>query len=349
MTSAREKLEITPKLIDLGDEVIAVGHIARASCVSGHPFRLAGAGGVLLAVAAIGYEFALGKGLGAINAGGSTPIWLALVAAGIGIFATVYQRRALTIATSDGRTLVIPGARDAFLREVVARIGEAISARPGEHLHYVVDLKAGTVRPVLGGANPPAEIRDLHGPAAVPQSQVAASIGVPVAQREPAAGEAPAGGWNGAAPMNGQASQHLPHARDAIVVPNRPQQAHWASAQWTAAADEGDPFANGPQPNGAVPSGPHGAAAVATAAVSPLPRREFDALIALVMRSNIQHKAALLDLLNVVDDHMKGGQTGPEDARAHWQSFSGYVEQYLVDVEGLVPMTRRVGRSLPLH
>ncbi len=342
MTSAREKLEITPKLIDLGDEIIAVGHIARASCVSGHPFRLAGAGVVALALAAIAYEMALGKGLGAIKSGGSTPIWMALVAAGLGIFATVYQRRGLTIATSDGRTILLSGARDAFLREVVARIGEAIVAAPGDRLHYVVDLKAGTVRPVMTATGGSSDAADMHGSFALPQHQHPAAAATPVQPHDPVPSAVAAAGWGGAAPVNGQPA-HLPPARDPIVISGRQAEPHWASAQWPAAPATGESFSHGgPHLNGRPVAAPQAQAA-------PPSRRELEALIALVMRANIQHKAALLDLLNVVDDHLKGGQTDGVDARAHWESFSGYVEQYLSDVDGLLPMTRRVGRSLPLH
>lgn len=75
------------------------------------------------------------------------------------------------------------------------------------------------------------------------------------------------------------------------------------------------------------------------------PKRELDALVAFVVRSDIQHKTALLDLLNVVDDHLKGGATSRGDAVSHWQSFAGYVDQYLGDVDGLLALTRRVGRN----
>lgn len=97
--------------------------------------------------------------------------------------------------------------------------------------------------------------------------------------------------------------------------------------------------APGPQPyrNGAVTGPP---------TASPGPRREVDAVIAFVTRSEIQHKQALLDLLVVVEDHVKGGGTSRDDALSNWQSFAGYVEQYLGNVEGLLGLTHRAGRAL---
>ena len=74
------------------------------------------------------------------------------------------------------------------------------------------------------------------------------------------------------------------------------------------------------------------------------PLRDREMLLDFVRRSDVQHKAALLELLAVVEDYLKGGGTVREDAASHWLSFSGYVHQYLTSVEGLVPLTDRAGR-----
>lgn len=73
---------------------------------------------------------------------------------------------------------------------------------------------------------------------------------------------------------------------------------------------------------------------------------DLRSLMQFIMRANLQHKEALLDLLRVVEDHKAGGPTSREEADAHWQSFAEYVQQYLVGYDGLADMTLRAGRSL---
>jgi hypothetical protein len=89
--------------------------------------------------------------------------------------------------------------------------------------------------------------------------------------------------------------------------------------------------------------------AFAPQAVPPLPAEsphDLDSLVDLVARSSVQHRDTLLQLLRVVDDHVKGGRTGRDDALAHWKSFSDYAKGYLGDVQGLLPLTDRVQRLL---
>ena len=77
--------------------------------------------------------------------------------------------------------------------------------------------------------------------------------------------------------------------------------------------------------------------------------RDFQMLMDLVRRSELQHKTALLELLAVVEDYLKGGGTVQEDAVAHWRSFADYVHEYLTEIDGLAPLTDRVGRPFALN
>ena len=79
------------------------------------------------------------------------------------------------------------------------------------------------------------------------------------------------------------------------------------------------------------------------------PLRDMEALVDFVRRSDVQHKTALIELLAVVEDYLKGGSTVRDDAVAHWQSFAGYAHQYLAAVDGLLPLTDRAGRPFAVH
>ncbi|MFM9938489.1 MAG: DUF6232 family protein [Hyphomicrobiaceae bacterium] len=81
----------------------------------------------------------------------------------------------------------------------------------------------------------------------------------------------------------------------------------------------------------------------------PSGNRELAQLIDFIVRSEIQHKDALLELLRVVEDHELGGRTSRDEALAHWQSFSEYVVQYLAGVDGLPLLTAQAARSLIRH
>ena len=79
---------------------------------------------------------------------------------------------------------------------------------------------------------------------------------------------------------------------------------------------------------------------------APAGNRDLAQLIDFILRSEIQHKDTLLELLRVVEDHEMGGRTSREDALAHWKSFSDYVIQYLTGVDGLPVLTAQTARSL---
>jgi len=358
-------IEITARTLDFGARVVAVGHITSVTYTRGRPFMGPGLALIALALAGIGYEVALSKGLAAIQAGGSTAIWLGLVALGVGVFALVYQRRRLVIACADGGKISLPVGREEFAKAFVARLGEAMRADLNAPLHYRVDPKAETIE-ILTPA-------DLTLPALAPDRPELRSEGPNGAMGLPMAGgrhasQTPVRG-NGALPHEWPASVRsnghgAPVGTSGTFTANSrgPAQSEPAAA-WPPHAGtpdsrigwpaEGPPFAT-PLAGGASPKGaatathgqPHAEARPSQQpAGATSPRRELDALIALVTRADIPHKRALLDLLAVVDDHLKGGRTERADAVAHWQSFASYVDQYLTGVEGLQALTRRVGRT----
>ena len=349
------KFEITARTIDFGTRIVAVSQIVATGFTRGRPFFAPGLVLIVAALAVGAYDLVLGQGSVALRSGGSTIIWLALIVLGVGIFALVYQHRTLTVALSDGGKIRLSAAHDDFLRSVVARFGEAMRAEAGSALHYRIDMKAETVE-ILADAGPQ-----------TPRNDVIATTELQAFERQAGALNGGAGAppdWtrgpyavqhsvpiNGAAPHSGNGFDRrngaAPWPNDAAVGEALQARHPTAGPSFAMTAGGATPVAAasaGALGRGQAP-GPGSAQARATQSLPSNPKRELDALVALILRSDIQHKSALLDLLTVVDDHLKNGGTSRADAVAHWQSFSSYAEQYLAAVDGLMPLTKRVGRN----
>lgn len=326
--------QITSRTIDFGDRVVAVPQIAFAASRKGHPFKVLGVLLIVTAVALLAYEFVLGAGLTALKSGGSTGIWATFVLAGLGIFGLVYQRRALVIGLADGSKIRVSGGSSAFQQRVVGCIGDAMRAEADAPYDVAVDMNAGTIDGAPPAAPMPAPYAGPNGAARNPPQRTAT---------------VPASLPPGAMPQD-----HMPAApyRNGHHAPLDTLEARLNTANPTRRTG---PPASAPievQQSGEQPSWPNTGAPVT--GQRPVrepsnPIRDLDALVLFVRQSDIQHKAALLDLLAVVEDYLKGGGTIREDAVAHWQSFAGYVNQYLAGVDGLVPLTDRAGRPFAVH
>lgn len=358
MADTRQVLHITPRVLDFGGRIVALHHVTSVAIRRSRPFFALGLVLMLAGAGFVGFEI-WQRGFGELLKGGSTPLWLALVAVGIGIFAQIYQRRGLVISLSDRTQIPLEANREDFCQNLLTRFSEAIKARPDAPLHYVVDVGAQTIEIASDSDGPPFPGTTAVLPAAPPQdrrppdarlpgsppanwSQAAGKppAAMPLPHERPPASDMPfssanplrpaAGAPTGAAPPLGQAS--------------RPPNGGAATAEWSqqSAKPARPTYVNG-NGNGHTPP--------ATGVLRPLtptplsnPAQDIDQLMELVRRADVQHKDALLNLLGVVDDYVKGGATMQEDAVEHWQSFASYVHQYLADVDGLVPLTERAGR-----
>lgn len=129
MAEPQSKLEITPQVIDLGDKIIQLHHVVSAGRTAVHPFRLVGFGLIVIGLAMFGIELGL-KGAAAfvLTGGGSLPLWLGFVAAGIGLFLSLYARRQLIIRTVDGVGTVLPAESDEAGAAIVLKIRQAMEA-----------------------------------------------------------------------------------------------------------------------------------------------------------------------------------------------------------------------------
>jgi hypothetical protein len=334
MGKSHATVDITARTIDLGSSVLNVAHVTRAGMVVRHPLRLVGVISFVLAGAVLAADLIyLGNKI-TLPPKGSLLLWSASGLAALGTFMLAYATRRFVISLSDGGKVVLPTMDTQFAEAVTGCIRECMAPeQAATPPNYRIDLTARTITPRAA----------------------------PVTAR-PASEAMPTQGWNGnpatlhpAAMAMEQAGSH--HSADGIRQLNGAQQS--PPAQGTSnlerdlvrrleALQPAGPPANGaPYANGAgVPmrNGPR-------ATPGQFPARgpqieELGQLIQYVMRANLQHKEALLDLLRVVEDHQKGGATTREDAEAHWQSFSEYVFQYLAGYDDLPVLTDRVGRSL---
>lgn len=350
MTDRSQTIHITPKVLDFGTRIVALAHVTSVAITKSRPFMPVGVVLLLGGIGLIGFEI-VQRGLVELLKGGSTRIWIALVASGLGIFAQVYQRRGLVVSIADGSRVRIDANRNDFCQSLVTRIGEAMLVKPEANLHYVVDVPAQTIEiaadghghgamaPVGAGAPPsagPAEHRapDRRPLAAPPSNWAPPANWPPQPQSIPHEAPVARDTSQAHAPVNGQAAQSR-FSQPATIKPYTNGSERTLQGAIRAAHGNGSgltPATAGPIPASAISSPP---------VTGP---RDLDMLIDFVSQSEIQHKDALLNLLKVVDDYAKGGPTHRDDAFEHWKSFSSYVHQYLTDIDGLAPLTERAGR-----
>jgi hypothetical protein len=354
MTEHQDRLDITPRVVDLGDRVIQLQHVVSVGRQALYPFRPFGALLVLAGFGLIGNELVM-RGLLAfkLQSGGSLPLWLGFGAAGIGLFLLLYARRVLMICTSDGGRVELPTSTDEAAAAVILRIrhameelGSPTSSRAGASATPALQGTGGSHPAVPWSGAPSGLPQQLPSGQARPQltAEPGASQTVPVGRR----GEPYANGHagRGAFGSGGALAEGIPTGDPAAGAYRRAGGAP-VSQQVPATSSGGDRRALGaeamPQTAGREPL------ALPSMMPAGLARddgsQELIALVEHVRRADVQHKDALLDLLKVVEDSYRG-RASREDAVAHWRSFADYVVQYLGDVDGLIAHTERFGRYM---
>lgn len=356
MAEHHVKLEITPRVVDLGDRVIQLHHVVSVGRHTVHPFRPIGV--VVMAVGAvlIGSEVVLrGAAAFALEAGGSLPLWFGFAALGIGLFLLLYVRRVLSIQTSDGRRVELSAASEEAAGDLILRIRGAMEAAGGMHGTY----KPGYPASALQAGGEPASLPSQTMPPSAQSLPEAAGSGLPpfAAQGtgEPAGARTiPAGRHGGGYPNGhavGSAFGGTP-SPGAGSITDQAVQAYRRAGSGTAPPQQREHGGlerrlTGPE----AASTPTARDSLALPATLPSGfarddgAQELHALMEHVRRSDVQHKEALLDLLRVVEEHYRG-RASREDAIAHWRSFADYVVQYLGNVDGLIAHTERFGRHM---
>lgn len=359
MAEPQKKVDITARVIDLGDRVIQLSHVVSAGRTAVFPFRPAGVALFLFGLAAIGSEFALRGGSAmALSSGGSLSLWLGFGCLGVGIFLFLFARRLFIIRTADGARTVLPTDSDEAGDDLLQRIRGAMEAAGGQRPALTAPATA------LPAADPvPAIAARSQTPISLPQASAPmlrspppgeSPQTIPAMRRgEPYAnGHAVRGAYGGNIDTGGKSAggaepRTSPRQTPAQMPPSggMPGLEATPSGDWRSAAA---PPGFGPLDpgNASVAREPMGLpAAAAATGLRDDAHTDLLALIEHVRRADVQHKDALLDLLRVVDDYYRG-QTNRDEAVAHWRSFADYVAQYLTDVDGLSFHTDRFGRHL---
>lgn len=154
------RMEITPRVIDLGDRVIQLDHVASVRVGAVHPLRSLAhwpfVAACLLAIYdLIGREGGGNRAASLIN--GVTVLSMVLLALAAGCF--WYRRRLLVISTSDSQSIWIRSTDPTVLRLVLEQIRSAMTARDPS-FRVSIDLVAKTVE--TGQARDASQ--DLHAP-----------------------------------------------------------------------------------------------------------------------------------------------------------------------------------------
>lgn len=380
MASQFKRLEITPDLLDLGTAVVRLDKIASVGRAEQRPLRLLGIGLILIAVLLVGFEVVFNLAAFSLKTKGSLKIWAACGAAGVGVFCVVYARRCLAITLVGGSRIMLRIASLSFADELLDALRRALSLKPGATFHVIADLtqeKLTETEPEHVGAPRFEAGHPGHlAPSNLPHQR--AALGGSPGMPGPASGPAPMSGAGGAwiPPQHGVGEPPRPavHAEFHPHALGRPGLGGPSSNGNVAAAGAGMPARQGPTGPAAHAAGGRGPMPINGAypgpasAHAPMPanqqptfaappgmggrphapagNRDLAQLIDFILRSEIQHKDTLLELLRVVEDHEMGGRTSREDALAHWKSFSDYVIQYLTGVDGLPALTAQTARSL---
>ncbi|MGE0765760.1 MAG: hypothetical protein AB7L90_04805 [Hyphomicrobiaceae bacterium] len=357
MAEHHVKLEITPRVVDLGERVIQLHHVVSAGRRSVYPLRPVGLAVMLAGLALIGNEAVTrGSAAFALHAGGSLPLWVGFAALGVSLFLLLYVRRVLAIQTSDGRQVELAAASEEAATDLILRIRHAMES-------------AGATGAIHGAGGAPIALQ-AGGPAslthrAMPvsgQSQLeTAGSGVPL-HTAPPTGEPPhvrtiPAGRPAGLHSNGHAGNRALGSgmgtSEGGSITDQAVQAYRRAGGGTAPVQQREQGGLSERRLLGPETGAQGPSRESLGLPDIVPTgflrndgaQDLHALVEHVRRSDVQHKEALLDLLGVVEDHYRG-RASREDAIAHWRSFADYVVQYLGDVDGLIAQTERFGRHM---
>jgi hypothetical protein len=359
MAEHHAKLEITSRVVDLGDRVIQLQHVVSVGQHRVHPLRPAGFVALAIGLGLIG-NVAVTQGGAAFTpaAGGSVALWVAFAALGVSLFLLLYVRRVLSIQTSDGRRVELAATSDATATDLIQRVRHAMEASGGAAFAY----RYGSAPSAGQGAGEAAAMSQRGAPSSgqPPQDaagQTSSSSALPASWEQVGSRTAPAGRHSGGY-ANGHASGKGPGSgstSESGSITEQAVQAYRRAGGGTASPKQREQPTTGASERRL--AGPETGAPTAGGEPLALPAtlpsgfvrddgaQDLHALMEHVRRADVQHKEALLDLLRVVEDHYRG-RASREDALAHWRSFADYVVQYLSDVDGLIAHTERFGRHM---
>ncbi|MEZ5908965.1 MAG: hypothetical protein R3D31_09220 [Hyphomicrobiaceae bacterium] len=343
MAVAAKGIKITPKLIELEDRIIRAPNIAQVA-IGPDPnavkwgWRLILVAGVLAL-----YAFTMAQSPIYRPNGYGTEILIAITAAGLlAVGVVLLQRRALYISTADSRVTLLVNRNEQFMRDVLARIKEALLADESASIVYQVNIQAERIERLDASAT---TIADSAGATIVrgdmDGGQIAPSVG-DAERRDPRAAPSPA-----ADSLDAMLDEVSGRQRPRSDPPPRrnggPPPSYREPAQPAAPAPRDMRLDHAP---GAVMVGGNVTGSTIATEAHVSYAQDYDLLMQrIAARFGDQHQQ-ILDYLAPVRDHLAGGKTSREEAAMRWSWFAGQPLQWAANIEGVLALAGRIGRVL---
>lgn len=371
-------IKITPKLIELDDRIVRVPNIASVT-IGPDPVRRRWA--IIIALISLATLYGakqlydIASMYGSFGRKGAVDFWIPILAlaglAGLALAVYLFMYQALFISTSDGRFTVLVDRKASFMREVMAKIREALLAGEASQIVYQVNVQAERIErldanstivsnsagavvaggSMTNGAGPSPGHYGMPSPAPSPNGNGAYH----------ANGGGPEGvGGGSLSDMINRAREHVaPLAQQAAQVAGDVARRGRAMAEERMAAMR-ERGLDGQQPpqvnantvtvNGAAPG-----AMIAGGAMSISDSRittqgsvvnDFDSVMNVLQRENAAHKDQIIEYLRPVRDHLAGGGTSRDEAKTRWGWFAAQAAAALSGIDGVLTLIERVTRAL---
>jgi hypothetical protein len=359
VAETRAGLRITPRIIEIGDEIIAVASVSRVS-IGADPVKARRAGYLVAAALVLGGLALAALGSGQLGAGfivGFVAVVAMLIAVGL------MRGEALFIATNDGRTTILLQKRGDFMRSVLELVRAAMEAEPGGQFVYQVNIQAERIErldasrtDIAVSSSPGATVagRDLNGSAAHRPTEEPKSVEVPV-YASPAAHNGPDTFDEAETPTGAQAEPLGINPRDWF---RKPPERSTATAEPTPEAMVPPPTYA--RPDDARPSisvnGAPGAITIGrdanNARIETHVRSEtlvaFDDMMTRIAPQYGDRFGDVRQWLAPVRDYLEDGRGNLAEAQSRWSIFAKEHLPALANVATVADLAAKVGRGLGL-
>lgn len=370
MARRPKAITITPKLIEFEDHIIRVPNIASVT-IGPDPMRRFWA----LVLMGLALMFFLSgwlasqlaevmtppRGYGAAPPSpgmGAAGLLFALAAGCFVPALLLFKRKALFISKADSRFTLIVDKNPEFMREVMARIREALLAGEASSIVYQVNVTAERIERIDASTNS-VEVVNSPGSNVVAGDAIGSDMSaIALPPPQPAMRIEPA-----VPPVDQMFDTVL--ARAGTVAPSL--ESLLRSAREPAALHNPQqpppmPFGHDQKPPlselspertsrtlhvaqspGAITVGGNVHTAAFQTHVVATPVGDLDQLMSLLVERNVANHQQLNSYLAAVRDHLAGGPTSREHAAGYWRWFAEYAVATLSGVEGIMALVERIG------
>lgn len=327
MDERYSKLEITPKLIDLGERVVQMKLVTSAGIGTNYPWRNLTWPALLSGLGFLFSGYSSSNGLAYRRPDAVDPAIIMGLAGAVLLFLAVLawgsSARLLVIKLAGSDQIVLQSASHDFLGKVLGRIREAMIAPEDAPIHYTINITAGTIET---GA-----LVDLSS-TTLSDSPAAAIVRGDVG-----------GAMSTNASGHGQAGAHRPQPGAANGTRPRRERPEPPATAATAKALAGDIAIHG-SPGALAVGGSVHQSTLTTQAIGV--DRDLQSLIAMVEQARIADQAQVVRYLEYVRELVAAGEPRRAEARSAWSGFFDYAIGTLTGLDGLMAIVDRIDRWL---